>query len=129
MSATDHKMLNFTPAPDPTLALDSAEPQPAEDADAAPHPGTVSSAAPTMGEGGGTLLRTRRCWLCKVRPPAVYHRRRVAHESQAEYREVHHFYDQFCPSCADFNFEKRGQMVGALGRRRDAAAPADDVAG
>eukprot|EP00041_Stephanoeca_diplocostata_P036826 m.1361005 g.1361005 ORF g.1361005 m.1361005 type:complete len:431 (+) comp24940_c1_seq37:130-1422(+) len=42
----------------------------------------------------GKLRRKRKCWLCK-----------------AAYDEVHHFYDQFCPSCAAFNYTKRGWTV------------------
>ena len=30
---------------------------------------------------------------------------------KASYTAVHHFYDQLCPKCADFNFEKRGELA------------------
>lgn len=28
-----------------------------------------------------------------------------------DYSEVHHFYDQLCPSCGDFNFQKRTELA------------------
>ncbi len=34
---------------------------------------------------------------------------------KAKYREVHRFYDQLCPSCADFNFSKRGELADLSG--------------
>ena len=33
-----------------------------------------------------------------------------------DYSAVHHFYDQLCPSCADFNFAKRGELADLRGR-------------
>lgn len=47
----------------------------------------------------GKLRRKRKCWLCK-----------------AAYDEVHHFYDQFCPQCAAFNYTKRGWHVDLTNR-------------
>jgi NAD(P)-dependent dehydrogenase (short-subunit alcohol dehydrogenase family) len=38
------------------------------------------------------LPKLRSCYVCKGR-----------------FRELHHFYDQLCPSCASFNWEKRHQ--------------------
>jgi NAD(P)-dependent dehydrogenase (short-subunit alcohol dehydrogenase family) len=38
------------------------------------------------------------CYVCKVK-----------------YREIHHFYDQLCPSCAGFNFAKRGELADLSG--------------
>jgi len=32
------------------------------------------------------------------------------------YSTIHHFYDQLCPSCADFNFAKRGELADLRGR-------------
>ncbi len=32
------------------------------------------------------------------------------------FTEVHHFYDQMCPECADFNFAKRGETTDLTGR-------------
>jgi len=33
-----------------------------------------------------------------------------------KYREIHHFYDQLCPSCAEFNFRKRSERADLRGR-------------
>jgi NAD(P)-dependent dehydrogenase (short-subunit alcohol dehydrogenase family) len=38
------------------------------------------------------------CYVCKVK-----------------YREVHDFYDQLCPTCAEFNFAKRGELADLSG--------------
>lgn len=40
------------------------------------------------------LPKLRSCYVCKVR-----------------YRDLHHFYDQLCPTCAPFNWQKRHQTV------------------
>ena len=40
------------------------------------------------------LPNLRSCYVCKVR-----------------YRDLHHFYDQLCPSCAALNWEKRHQQA------------------
>src|SRR4029078_6832319 len=32
------------------------------------------------------------------------------------YTSVHHFYDQLCPGCADFNFAKRTELADLRGR-------------
>jgi len=34
---------------------------------------------------------------------------------KADYKVVHHFYDQLCPACADFNFAKRGELADLSG--------------
>jgi NAD(P)-dependent dehydrogenase (short-subunit alcohol dehydrogenase family) len=38
------------------------------------------------------------CYVCKVK-----------------YREIHHFYDQLCPTCAEFNLGKRGELADLSG--------------
>lgn len=38
------------------------------------------------------------CYVCKVK-----------------YTAVHHFYDQLCPACAEFNFRKRGELADLRG--------------
>ena len=38
------------------------------------------------------------CYVCKVK-----------------YREIHHFYDQLCPDCAEFNFAKRSELADLTG--------------
>jgi len=32
------------------------------------------------------------------------------------YTQLHHFYDQLCPTCAEFNFAKRGELADLKGR-------------
>jgi NAD(P)-dependent dehydrogenase (short-subunit alcohol dehydrogenase family) len=43
-------------------------------------------------------LESQHCYICKVR-----------------YHDVHHFYDQLCPSCAAFNFAKRSELADMSG--------------
>lgn len=47
----------------------------------------------------GAVRDERYCYVCKVR-----------------FREVHHFYDQMCPKCAEFNYAKRSQTADLRGR-------------
>jgi NAD(P)-dependent dehydrogenase (short-subunit alcohol dehydrogenase family) len=44
-------------------------------------------------------LETLNCYICKQ-----------------DYSELHHFYDQLCPSCANFNFAKRSELADLTGR-------------
>jgi len=44
-------------------------------------------------------LEPQHCYICKQK-----------------YSEIHHFYDQLCPGCAELNFHKRGELA-ALGGR------------
>jgi NAD(P)-dependent dehydrogenase (short-subunit alcohol dehydrogenase family) len=46
-----------------------------------------------------TLEESRHCYVCKQ-----------------HYQTVHHFYDQLCPTCADFNFAKRTELADLTGR-------------
>jgi NAD(P)-dependent dehydrogenase (short-subunit alcohol dehydrogenase family) len=52
-----------------------------------------------MKEDGVTLPKLRSCYVCKIR-----------------FRELHHFYDQLCPTCAPFNWEKRHQTADLTNR-------------
>lgn len=45
------------------------------------------------------LKSARNCYVCK-----------------AEFRELHFFYDSMCPTCADFNYEKRFQTASLHGQ-------------
>ena len=47
----------------------------------------------------GTVSESRGCYVC-----------------QQPYTEIHHFYDQMCPGCADFNYAKRSQTADLTGR-------------
>ncbi len=44
-------------------------------------------------------FETQHCYICK-----------------RHYTAVHHFYDQLCPKCADFNFAKRTELADLTGR-------------
>jgi NAD(P)-dependent dehydrogenase (short-subunit alcohol dehydrogenase family) len=44
-------------------------------------------------------LEAQHCYVCKQ-----------------EYTVLHHFYDQLCPSCAEFNFRKRTELADLSGR-------------
>ena len=52
------------------------------------------AADPTFRE----TVEPQHCYVCKVK-----------------YHEVHAFYDQLCPSCAEFNFAKRGELADLSG--------------
>ena len=43
-------------------------------------------------------VEPQHCYVCKVK-----------------YHEVHHFYDQLCPACAEFNYAKRGELADLSG--------------
>jgi len=45
------------------------------------------------------VLEEQHCYVCK-----------------AKYRQVHHFYDQLCPECAEFNYAKRTETADLSGR-------------
>jgi NAD(P)-dependent dehydrogenase (short-subunit alcohol dehydrogenase family) len=47
----------------------------------------------------GRLDEARVCYVCRER-----------------YQDIHHFYDQLCPTCGDFNFRKRDQQGDLAGR-------------
>ncbi|MBP9143165.1 MAG: SDR family oxidoreductase [Thermoanaerobaculia bacterium] len=49
--------------------------------------------------GAKVLLEPRHCYTCKE-----------------HYRTLHHFYDQLCPDCGDFNFAKRVESADLRGR-------------
>lgn len=40
----------------------------------------------------------------------------VCYVCKSRYTQVHHFYDQLCPPCADFNFFKRTELTDLRGR-------------
>jgi NAD(P)-dependent dehydrogenase (short-subunit alcohol dehydrogenase family) len=44
-------------------------------------------------------IEPRHCYVCKEK-----------------YTRIHHFYDQLCPTCAEFNFNKRGDLADLRGR-------------
>jgi hypothetical protein len=132
---TDRKMFGLVPPPDPLMCLDQPDAEPDPDSDpshataGAPDGSAAldalaaatshSTASVTDGEHSGgaisktldagappstaapprRLMRKRKCWLCKT-----------------PYEEVHFFYDQFCPACAEFNYRKRESSADLTGR-------------
>ena len=94
-----------------TPALTDASPSPVSGADGAPlsapaPPATVGATSAldadvSMGAdpaGGPLLSGTRSCYTCKRR-----------------YRQLHKFYDQLCPTCAELNYQKRYQTADLRG--------------
>jgi len=49
-------------------------------------------------EAGREAIEPQYCYVCKQ-----------------EYSAIHHFYDQLCPPCADFNFAKRTELADLRG--------------
>ena len=45
------------------------------------------------------VVEPQNCYICKK-----------------DYAEIHHFYDQLCPACADVNFRKRSELADLRGR-------------
>ncbi|HSG09720.1 MAG TPA: SDR family oxidoreductase [Longimicrobiales bacterium] len=53
-----------------------------------------------VGSGGeGRSAGRQHCYVCKQ-----------------NFTELHHFYDQLCPSCAELNYRKRGELADLSGR-------------
>ena len=84
-----------------------------------------------LGETGIRRLRRERVFITpNMFPPADFEQQDVDDEPEfresaapqncyvckQDYREVHHFYDQLCPSCAAFNLGKRGELADLRGR-------------
>ena len=72
------------------------------------------------GTGIQTLRRKPVFHTPNVFPPDKLHEE--SHESQhcyvckQHYTLIHHFYDQLCPDCAEFNFFKRTELADLRGR-------------
>ena len=89
-----------TPLPQPEMAL--AEP-PRGDEAATGDPGGDAWAAAEARRDQPPAVRVlgddRHCYVCK-----------------ADFRELHHFYDQMCPQCAELNWRKRTATADLRGR-------------
>jgi len=72
------------------------QPSPAQPSSAQPSPAQPTAAPSSAAPALHTPLK---CYICKV-----------------EYRTLHSFYDQLCPSCGDFNYQKRIQTAPLHGR-------------
>ncbi|MGE5357671.1 MAG: SDR family oxidoreductase [Bacteroidales bacterium] len=75
----------------PPTGEEAASDEPAPVRDAAAHDGRRV--------GDGVPTAERHCYICK-----------------RHYSRVHHFYDQLCPECADFNFNARTELADLRGR-------------
>jgi NAD(P)-dependent dehydrogenase (short-subunit alcohol dehydrogenase family) len=86
-----------TPLPRPAMALDAPlcdDTEPDAWAEAEAH------RADDAGSAGAARVETARlCYVCKT-----------------EFHELHHFYDQMCPPCAELNYRKREQTADLRGR-------------
>ncbi|MFT7520788.1 MAG: NAD(P)-dependent dehydrogenase (short-subunit alcohol dehydrogenase family) [Kiritimatiellia bacterium] len=51
-------------------------------------------------------------------PPSIgqVHEARTCYVCRKEFKDIHHFYDQMCLECGDFNFAKRNQSADLTGR-------------
>ena len=90
-----------TPLPRPAMALDAAVRDHGE-----PDVWTAAEARRAEASGAGEsdsdgvrVEAPRLCYVCKT-----------------EFHELHHFYDQMCPPCAEENFRKRDQTADLRGR-------------
>ncbi|MDQ3057684.1 MAG: SDR family NAD(P)-dependent oxidoreductase, partial [Pseudomonadota bacterium] len=63
-----------------------------------PHDIGVGASA-DCGPERGESVEPQHCYVCKQK-----------------YSVIHHFYDQLCPTCADFNFTKRTELADLSGR-------------
>ena len=64
-----------------------------------PAPRLADQAAGAIDPAARVLLEERHCYACKQ-----------------HYRTLHHFYDQLCPECGDFNYAKRQESADLSGR-------------
>ncbi len=60
----------------------------------------IPLATPTAAATAGTLIQARSCYVCKQR-----------------FTQVHAFYHQLCPTCADLNWTRREARTDLTGRR------------
>ena len=59
----------------------------------------LSAADAEAAQSRPATTETQHCYVCKE-----------------DYQTLHHFYDQLCPSCAEFNFAKRTELADLRGR-------------
>ncbi len=79
-----------TPLPRPDLQLDGPGTDDAED---------PWAEAEARREEGAKVIDARLCYVCKT-----------------HFHELHHFYDQMCPACAELNWQKRNATADMRGR-------------
>jgi NAD(P)-dependent dehydrogenase (short-subunit alcohol dehydrogenase family) len=91
-----------TPLPKPDMALESRgdDEQPDDWAEAeANRPGPYDEAPDEPPADGPRVEAARMCYVCKT-----------------YFHELHHFYDQMCPPCAELNWQKRSASTDLRGR-------------
>jgi len=89
-----------TPLPKPDMALESRGDDEEPDAWAEAEANRSAPDEPEQpGEPGPRVLEGRMCYVCKT-----------------YFHELHHFYDQMCPPCAELNWEKRSSTADLRGR-------------
>ena len=60
----------------------------------------ANGARPSSGAAtSGHAVELQNCYVCKQ-----------------DYSQIHHFYDQLCPACAELNWRKRGELADLRGR-------------
>jgi NAD(P)-dependent dehydrogenase (short-subunit alcohol dehydrogenase family) len=84
-----------TPLPLPAMALDA----PVRDDEGAPDPWAAAEARRDEPPRQAMPHGAQHCYVCK-----------------ADYHELHHFYDQLCPPCAELNWQKRHATADLRGR-------------
>jgi len=62
-------------------------------------PGELEATEPCENSKAGEVGDAQNCYVCK-----------------RDYSVIHHFYDQLCPTCAELNFRKRGELAHLGGR-------------
>lgn len=67
--------------------------------EAAPAGSEASDHTPTEAPSEGENIRRQHCYVCK-----------------GPFTDLHHFYDQLCPRCAELNYRKRGELADLSGR-------------
>ena len=64
------------------------------------YPPALGDAQETIDDPGfREVVEPKNCYICKQ-----------------DYSQIHHFYDQLCPACADLNFRKRTELADLRGR-------------
>ncbi len=91
---------NVVPAlEDGSAVADAAAPEATVDTGAEQTASAGAETTPPQSEPIGTVHDARVCYVC-----------------QAEYKDIHYFYDHLCVRCGDFNFVKRTQVGDLNGR-------------
>jgi NAD(P)-dependent dehydrogenase (short-subunit alcohol dehydrogenase family) len=84
-----------TPLPQPAMPLDA----PLRDDEGEPDAWAAAEALRDEPPPRATIGIAQHCYVCK-----------------ADYHELHHFYDQLCPPCAELNWQKRHATADLRGR-------------